>query len=333
MAHQKKVAVYGAAGHTGTFVVNELRRRGIAVAAVARDITRIPKDVPAVAASIDDPAALDAAFAGCAIVINCAGPFLDTAVPVVEAALRAHASYIDVTAEQPSARALFDGYNERGLEAGVAIIPAAGFYGGLADLMASALVGSGQADEITTAVALDHWWPTEGTRITGERNKSPRMMVDKGELAPIALPAQEIDWQFAPPFNTQRVVELSFSEVTTIAHHISVDSLHSYFSLGPLEEVRSATTPQPTAVDADGRSAQRFMIDVVARMGSETRRARATGQDIYAISAPIVVEAAARMLAPSFSKRGALSVGQAFDPAAFLDALASSHLAIHLGHN
>jgi hypothetical protein len=330
MAHKNLVAVYGATGHTGTFVVNELRRRGIAVLAVARDISRIAEGIPAVAASIDDPAALDAAFAGCAIVINCAGPFLDTAAPIVEAALRAKASYLDVTAEQPAARALFDGYHERAREAGIAIIPAAGFYGGLADLMASALVGDGHADEITTAVALDHWWPTEGTRITGERNKSPRMMVEQGRLTPIALPAQEIDWTFAQPFNTQRMVELSFSEVTTISHHIAVDSLHSYFSLGPLEEVRSATTPAPAAVDADGRSAQRFMMEVVARTGTETRRARATGQDIYAISAPIIVEAAARMLQPSFQRRGALSLGQAFEPKAFLDALASSHLAIQL---
>jgi hypothetical protein len=196
--------------------------------------------------------------------------------------------------------------------------------------MASALVDNGHADEITTAVALDHWWPTEGTRITGERNKSPRMMVEQGRLTPIALPAQEIDWTFAQPFNIQRMVELSFSEVTTISHHIAVGSLHSYFSLGPLEEVRSATTPEPAAVDADGRSAQRFMMEVVARTGTETRRARATGQDIYAISAPIIVEAAARMLQPSFQRRGALSLGQAFEPKAFLDALASSHLAIQL---
>ncbi|HZD68971.1 MAG TPA: hypothetical protein VFA45_08680 [Actinomycetes bacterium] len=36
-------------------------------------------------------------------------------------------------------------------------------------------------------------------------------------------------------------------------------------------------------------------MDVVARRGTETRRAVASGRDIYAITAPIVVEAAQRL--------------------------------------
>ncbi|MEJ7808315.1 MAG: saccharopine dehydrogenase NADP-binding domain-containing protein, partial [Telluria sp.] len=309
-------------------VVNELRRRGMPVLAVARDITRIACDVPAIAATITDPGSLDRAFAGCAVVINCAGPFLDTAAPIVEAALRANASYLDVTAEQPSASWLFTNYDRRARDAGVAIIPAAGFYGGLADLLASVLVPDGRADEITVAVALDHWWPTEGTRITGARNKSERMMVKNGELTPITLPAEETDWDFGPPFNTQRMVELSFSEVVTIAHHIRVDRLRSFFSMAPLGELRSAATPGPTAVDADGRSSQRFALEVIARTGDLTRRALATGQDIYAISAPLVVEAAARMMAPPFISRGTLSLGQAFEPRDYLDSVTSRHFAI-----
>jgi short subunit dehydrogenase-like uncharacterized protein len=154
---QPSIAVYGATGHTGQFVIQELRRRGLAVVAVARDIARIAAPVPARAAAIDDPAALARAFAGCAVVINCAGPFLDTAVPVVEAALRVGASYIDVSAEQPATQALFDGFDEAARAAGVTLIPAAGFYGGLADLLASAIVGPAGANELTIAVALDHW--------------------------------------------------------------------------------------------------------------------------------------------------------------------------------
>ena len=41
------------------------------------------------------------------MVIHCAGPFMDTATPVAQAALQAGAHYIDVTAEQPSAQATF----------------------------------------------------------------------------------------------------------------------------------------------------------------------------------------------------------------------------------
>src|SRR5262245_51590087 len=105
------VAVYGASGHTGRFVVQELLRRGIGVVAVGRNRSRSVPGVPERIASIDDPAALDNAFAGCAVVINCAGPFLDTAAPIVEATLRVGSSYLDVTAEQASAVSTFENYD------------------------------------------------------------------------------------------------------------------------------------------------------------------------------------------------------------------------------
>lgn len=326
------IAVYGATGHTGQFVIRELQRRGLATIAVARDVTGLAAGIPAFAARIDDPDELDRAFAGCAVVINCAGPFLDTAAPIVEAALRARASYIDVTAEQPAALAVFEAYDAGARDAGVTIIPAAGFYGGLADLLATAIADDGRADELRIAVALDHWWPTEGTRKTGERNDSPRMMIDQGRLAPIAASAGAHAWDFAVPFGTQPMAELSFSEVITISRHLCVGSLHSYLNTSALAEVRDATTPQPSAADPDGRSAQRFMLDVMVRNGTERRRARASGQDIYAVSAPIVVEAAARMLAPSFQRSGTLPLGAAFDARSFLDAIASPHLVVDLDH-
>ena len=59
-------------------------------------------------ASVEDPASLDRALDGAMGVINCAGPFLDTAVPVIEAALRARIHYLDVCAEQRAALDVFE---------------------------------------------------------------------------------------------------------------------------------------------------------------------------------------------------------------------------------
>lgn len=327
--HVAPVAVYGASGHTGTFVVAELRRRAIPVIAVGRDAARLPAGVPHRVAAIDDPDALDRALLGCALVINCAGPFLDTAAPVVEAALRTGCSYLDLTAEQASAQATFENYDRPARAVGIAIIPAAGFYGGLADLLASALVGEALESEITTAVALDRWWPTEGTRKTGERNRAPRLVVEDGRLAPMTSPAQNVVWSFDPPHGPQPMAEVPFSEVITISRHLSVRSLHSYLSVAALSDVSDAGTPTPQAIDADGRSAQRFAMEVVAVGPSGKRRAIARGQDIYAVSAPIVAEAAARIVAPAFQRRGALALGEAFDARDFLDALAPRHLTVN----
>ena len=330
-AQSLPVAVYGAGGHTGRFIVRELQRRGMAVVAVGRDAARLPAGVAARVAAIDDAPALARAFAGCGVVINAAGPFLDTAGPVIGAAIQAGAGYLDVTAEQASAMESFERFDTAARAAGVAVIPAAGFYGGLADLLATALVGDGGAvDMLTIAIALDRWWPTEGTRKTGDRNRVARLVVDDHRLVPMPLPAATSRWQFGPAHGEQAVVELPFSETVTIAHHLRVRSLRAHLTQAALDDIRDAATPPPSAQDADGRSAQRFEMVVQARHGGTLRTAVSRGQDIYAVSAPLVVEAAARMLRPGFDRFGAQSLAQAFDARDFLAALSPEPLALTL---
>jgi short subunit dehydrogenase-like uncharacterized protein len=317
----RAVAVYGAGGHTGRFVVNEALRRGLWVVAIGRDAARLPAGVEGRVAAVDDAAALADALVGCGVVINCAGPFLDTAAPVIEAALRAGCGYVDVTAEQASAQAVFERFDARAREAGVAVIPAAGFYGGLADLLASSLAASGPVVDLSVAVALDHWWPTEGTRKTGERNQVPRVVLQDGKLVRMPTPAAQRDWAFGAGHGVQAMVELPFSEIVTIASHLGVRNLRSWLTLSSLEQIRDTHTPPPEASDAQGRSAQRFEMVVQAGEGAGARRAIARGQDIYAVSAPLVVEAAERMLKPHFDRRGALALGEAFDARDFLKAI------------
>ncbi len=82
----------GAYGHTAKFVLARLRELGLDPIPVGRDRDRLAAvgtDPPPRVASADDPASLDRAFAGVAAVVNCAGPFADTAAPVIEAAIRA----------------------------------------------------------------------------------------------------------------------------------------------------------------------------------------------------------------------------------------------------
>jgi hypothetical protein len=322
------IAVYGASGHTGRFVINELRRRGIPLVAVSRTAPAAGlDDLDVRQASIADAAALDRAFAGCSVVVNCAGPFLDTARPVVAAALRAGCAYIDVTAEQASAAMLFEAFDAPAREAGVAVVPAAGFYGGLADLLASALIGKGTVESIVTAIALSHWWPTQGTLRTGERNKVPRVVVQEGERVPMPLPAATSVWTFAEPFGEQAMVEIPFSEIVTMSRHLPARSMRSHLNARALDEIHDPATPRPSAVDAQGRSAQRFVMETVVVDARGSRRAWATGQDIYALSGQMLVEAAARLREGLIDRRGALALGQLVDAREFMSALGDEHLA------
>lgn len=323
-----RVLVYGASGHTGRFVVAELRRRGLTPVVAGRSAARLGEyaDLEQRVFGVDAPD-----LTGVDAVINCAGPFLDTAVPLARAAVAVGAHYLDVTAEQPAVQAVYREVDDSARAAGVAVIPAMAFYGGLADLLVTvALDGATHADEVQVAIGLDRWWPTAGTRVTGARNTATRLVIRGGELVALASPAPTATWAYDEPLGVQEVVELPFSEVVTIDRHLRIGELTSYLNTGSLAELRSADTPPPTAVDDSGRSAQRFTVDVVVRTGTDTRRLSAAGQDIYAVSAPIVVEGVVRLLDGRFHATGAVAPGQAFDAADVLSALGLSRPATHL---
>lgn len=306
------IAVIGAAGHTGKFVVAELARRGVPTIAIAR------KD-----ADVHDPASLDRALAGAGAIINVAGPFLDTAAPVIDAALRSGIHYLDVTAEQPSARSTFERYDDAARSRGIAILPAAGFYGGLGDLLATAAIADWTAvDDLTIFIALDSWLPTEGTRKTGARNTTPRVVLSAGSLRQLQQPRTQ-DWEFPPPFGKQEVVEVPLSETILIARHLPAAEMRNFINVTPLNDLKNPSTPPPTADDERGRSSQVFAIEAVARRNGESRRVAAHGRDIYAITAPLVVEAAQRLLKEGRASRaGCFALGERFDAADFLLSLA-----------
>lgn len=331
---QPTVAVFGAAGHTGRFVIAELLRRGLTPIAIARNpaalaAANFPEEVRLRQAHVDDPESLDRAFTGAQTVINCAGPFLETADAVVSAALRAGIHYLDVSAEQPSVRATLDRYDMAARQAGVVVVPGMGFYGGFADLLVTTALGDWEgADAIDIFIGLDSWHPTRGTRITGERNTARRMVIAQGQLTPVPLPNAEKRWDFGDPLGRQALLEVPFSETILIARHVRTAELHTWLSSLALRDVRDPKTPEPKAADATGRSSQIFVVEAVASRAGESRRIAARGRDIYAFSAPLVCEATAHLLTGRFRKAGAQPPGAIFDAPAVLAALTPGFLAL-----
>jgi len=93
------------------------------------------------------------------------------------AALRARIHYLDVTAEQSSAQAMFDSFGNAAVKAGVVVIPAMGFYGGFAN-----------------------------------RNTVPRLVIEDRKFVPLPHPAPQTFWDFPEPFGHQGVSEVPLSE-------------------------------------------------------------------------------------------------------------------------
>src|SRR5262249_2138164 len=165
-------------------------------------------------------------------------------------------------------------------------VPAIGFYGGLPDLLVSALTVDWESvDDIRLVVALDSWQPTLGTRNTGHRNTARRLTAVGGKLRPVLEPPEELVLDLPEPFGRHDVLELPPSEVVPFPRPVRVTEMHSYMNQAPLRDPRDPTTPPPS-VDESGRSPQTFLLDARVRRSSAVRHGIIRGKDIYAVTAP-----------------------------------------------
>lgn len=331
----RPVLVYGAAGHTASFVVQSLLRHGHAVLLGGRDESKLRAAFPRVADSqfrlldIGDPDRTLRTVAEASIVVNCAGPFADTTEQLLRAAVETGAHYVDIAAEQAPTRAVLEQWNDRVEAAGVVAVPAVGFYGGLGDLLATAAMGDWpDADAIELYIALDSWHPTAGTRRTGQRNTGRRLIYSDGQLQPAPTTPPRSRWRFADAFAEQDMLGIFLADVVAIPNHLRARDVRTWINEAPMADLHSSETPPPVAVDDSGRSAQRFTVQAIAHRGGVERRAAASGQDIYAVTGPLVAEAVTRILASDGRYKGSFSAGQLFDAREFLLSFSPQYLAL-----
>lgn len=104
-----KLMIYGAAGYTGREAAAYARAAGLdlVVAGRASSQTKLAALATDLGAeyrlfALDDPAAVAAALGNVQVLLNCAGPFLRTAEPLMRACLVAGIHYLDIAAELDS---------------------------------------------------------------------------------------------------------------------------------------------------------------------------------------------------------------------------------------
>lgn len=123
--------IYGAYGYTGTLIARAAVRRGLQPTLAGRNADRLRAcseefGLPYCAFALSDEAALDAALGAVPCVLHCAGPFVDTAAPMVEGCLRTGTHYLDITGEievYETLRAL----DEQAQSMDVMLLPGVGF--------------------------------------------------------------------------------------------------------------------------------------------------------------------------------------------------------------
>jgi hypothetical protein len=164
--------------------------------------------------------------------------------------------------------------------------------------------------------------------VSARRRGSRRVRFAGGRLEhhDDALPS--LRWSFPAPFGTRSVIgDFTMADVVTVPSHLAVPRVRTCMTAGAVADLTATDPSAPAAVDERGRSAQTFVVDVVVRSGDLERRVCAAGRDIYAVTAPLAVEAVDRILTGRTRAVGVASAGAAFDAPDFLRSL-SRHLTL-----
>jgi short subunit dehydrogenase-like uncharacterized protein len=102
--HQNELLIYGAYGYSGRLIAEAALRRGLKPVVAGRDAARTAElgrnlGLPHRTFGLDDAATVRKELRSVAVVLNCAGPFSQTAGALVCACMATGAHYLDITGE------------------------------------------------------------------------------------------------------------------------------------------------------------------------------------------------------------------------------------------
>jgi len=232
-----ELALYGANGYTGELAARAAAARGLApilcgrrreaVETLARELA-----LPARVFALDDPAALARGLDGVAALLHCAGPFVRTSRPMVDACLATGVHYLDITGEIEVFEAIF----ARGAEArarGVVLLPGVGFdvvpSDGLARRLAEALPDAVRLD-LGFAPAGGSW--SRGTLATAlEGAGRGGAMRRGGRLQPLRTGSLTRTIEFVPGHPTVAVA-IPWGDLATAFRSTGIPDITTWFGVG-----------------------------------------------------------------------------------------------------
>jgi short subunit dehydrogenase-like uncharacterized protein len=346
------IVVYGATGFTGRLVVSELAQSGADFIVAGRSAEKLDAlrrdfglDVPARPASVDDPLSLRGLLSDCAVVVNCAGPFIRLGEPVLRAAVETSTHYLDTTGEQPYVKMAFERYGPGASQAEIAVIPGMGFDYVPGDMVASlTAAGMGELDQVDIHYCWQDFVPSRGTAFSlleilagnGVEWRDQRWQPASGRL-------DLGDFDFPEPIGRQRLLRFPIGEQISVPRHVPTRNVTTTLNASlisgdrltalagplmtagglamrtPLKRAAAALiSRRPEGPTPDERDRSRWMIVCEAKAGDVEGRGVIGGKDVYGFTGAAISKGAVQAARSDFKRSGALAPSQAFDPEDFL---------------
>ncbi|MBL9037750.1 MAG: saccharopine dehydrogenase NADP-binding domain-containing protein [Archangium sp.] len=355
--HRERVAVvvYGATGFTGRLILAELRRQGLSFAVAGRPSAALNElgaqyHVPVLAAALTDPGRVAVALSRGVVTLACAGPYAETGLPLLHAALKAGTHLLDLSGEPEHLRAVA-AHDAEVKARGLAVVHSVGF-----DVVPSELLAHlchkplGPLSSMLLATAHTPGVPSHGTLLSYVSmlaSGPPRgLSWADGGLRDEALGAHRQIVPFPAPLGDRAAASVASAEVVLLARSIPTQRLtHLVGTVAPAAlPIAEQTLPMASR---EGLERSLAHLASTSRAGPE-ESARATSQfalwcraetaagavrtmtmngpDPYGLSAVTAVACAKAASHAHFSARGVLTPLQAFEPQPLLAAMAHAHV-------
>ncbi|SDE53543.1 Uncharacterized conserved protein [Belnapia rosea] len=295
-----RLMIYGATGYTGRMAAARARAAGLDLIVAGRDEARLAElgrslGVEHRAFALDQDAPIDAALHDAAALLNCAGPFLRTADPLMRGAIRAGTHYLDIAAELDSYR-LAEAYDAQARTAGVMLLPGSGgsvaMLGSLAG-RAAERVGHPHTIRVALHVAGAM---SRGSAISARENLTAECLEWIDGALQIREPGTTRNFDFgAGPVSCFAV---TLPDLLTLRRALQAPNIGTFVHLSGNAFPTGDLDALPDGPSAEERDANRYQASVeVTGAGGETVRAILDTVNGYSFTPLAAVEAARRVLA------------------------------------
>jgi len=184
-----QILIYGANGYSAELIIERACQDGAYPVLAGRSADKIRPlaeryGLPMQVFALDDPDAIAHQLQGIRVVLNCAGPFLRTAMPMATACIRTGVHYLDLNGEIGIFEAMA-GLGKKAESAGVMLMPGVGFDVVPSDCLAAHLKRRlPDATRLTLSIqAIGR--PSHGTTLTILESQVQGAIRDAGKIVPV----------------------------------------------------------------------------------------------------------------------------------------------------
>lgn len=294
--------IYGAAGYTGSMAAEHAASAGLNLVLAGREKNRTKLEALADRLgaavrlfSLDEPDATLTSLSGISVLLNAAGPFANTAEPLMSAAIRAGVHYLDFSAELDTYREAL-ALDGQARAASVMLLPGSG--GSVA--MLGSLAGHAVArvkNARKIGIALDvAGTMSRGSAISASQNIAPEaLQLLDGELVTRQSNAlRDFDFGDGPMSS----FPVTLPDLVTIHHATGVPDIETYVHVSAGAFPTGDVKDLPDGPGLQEREASRYhaAIEVADQHGTIVRSVLDTVNG-YTFTAMAAAKAARRVLA------------------------------------